>query len=51
MNFSSEINLASLNYFNCELVEVISFWSECKKKKRERETKERNSIFPFLLIS
>lgn len=46
MSFPSEINLAPPNYFNCELVEVCSFWSECRKKK----TKRRNRIFPFYFL-
>lgn len=50
MNFSSEINLASLNYFNCELVEVISFWSECKKKKKEREKQKKEIAFSLFCL-
>lgn len=45
MNFPSEINLVSLNYFNCESVEVISFWSEWKEKKRERKKKKKEITF------
>lgn len=45
MSFPSEINLAPPNYFNCELVEVCSFWSECQKKKKDKKKKQN---FPFL---
>lgn len=49
MNFPSEINLVST-------VLIVSQWKLFlsgvnAKKKREREKKPRNSIFPFLFIS
>lgn len=37
MIFPSEINLVSLKYFDCELVEVTSFCSEWKKKWEEKK--------------
>lgn len=52
INFPSEIHLVSLNYFNCELVEVISFWSECQKtKKRERANEIAFSLSCLFLDS
>lgn len=39
MIFPSEYNPVSLEYFNCELVEVTSFCSEWKKKWEEKKEK------------
>lgn len=48
MGFPSEINLGSLDYFNCASVEAIAFWSKSQKKKKKEEYKEEIA-FSFLV--